>query len=153
MFTGFATDALLRALYQQTALFAYPSRYEGFGLPVVEASRCGAPAIVANAPGLREVVPWQPAQFDPDDAEALGGLIERGLCDQSFRSRLLDLADETAHSHTWERVAQRTDRGVRTAQPSGSAPPYPASRDRPSGSHSWGRSRRRGRESRNTTPP
>ena len=108
VFTGFAPDPLLRALYQETKLFAYPSRYEGFGLPVVEAGRCGAPAVVADAPGLREVVPWEPAQFDPDDAEALAGLIERGVSDSSFRSRLLDLAGETAGRHTWEHVAQRT---------------------------------------------
>jgi glycosyltransferase involved in cell wall biosynthesis len=108
VFTGFAPDPLLRALYQQTSLFAYPSRYEGFGLPVVEAGRCGAPAIVADAPGLREVVPWEPAQFDPDDAEALAGLIARGVSDSSFRSRLLDLAGHTARRHTWEHVAQRT---------------------------------------------
>jgi glycosyltransferase involved in cell wall biosynthesis len=108
VFTGFAPDPVLRALYQGTELFAYPSRYEGFGLPVVEAGRCGAPAVVSDAPGPREVVPWAPAQFDPDDADALAGLIERGVSDQSFRSRLLDLAEETAGRHTWEHVAQRT---------------------------------------------
>ena len=108
VFTGFAPDPVLRALYQQTRLFAYPSRYEGFGLPVVEAGRCGAPAVVADAPGLRETVPWESARFDPNDADALAALIERGVSDESYRSRLLDLAGQAARRHTWEHVAQRT---------------------------------------------
>src|SRR6266511_2350204 len=108
VFTGFAPDPVLRALYQQTKLFAYPSRYEGFGLPVVEAGRCGAPAVVSDAPGLREVLPWEPARFDPNDADALAALIERGVSDESYRSRLLDLAEQAARRHTWEHVAQRT---------------------------------------------
>lgn len=108
VFTGFVPDIVLRALYQRTELFVYSSRYEGFGLPVVEAARCGAPAVVADAPGLREVLDWQPATFDPDDAERLAALIERGVSDASFRSRLHAAADETARRHTWERVVERT---------------------------------------------
>jgi glycosyltransferase involved in cell wall biosynthesis len=113
--TGFTPGPVLRALYQQTTLFAYPSRYEGFGLPVVEAGRCGAPAVVADAPGLREVGPWRPAQFDPDDAEALAALIERGVSDTPFRSRLLELTGETARRHTWS-----TSPGARSRRTSGS---------------------------------
>ena len=124
VFTGFAPDPLLRALYQQTALFADPSRYEGFGLPVVEAARCGAPAVVADAPGLRETLRWEPARFDPSEADGLAALVERAVTDESFRSRLLDVAGETARRNTWEHAAQRTvaayerlDRSVRRRRP------------------------------------
>jgi glycosyltransferase involved in cell wall biosynthesis len=108
VFTGFVPDAVLRALYQHTELFVFPSRYEGFGLPVLEAARCGAPAVVADAPGLREVLDWAPATFDPDDAAGLTALIERGMTDRAFRSKLVEVAAKTARRHTWERVAQRT---------------------------------------------
>ena len=108
VFTGFVPDVLLRALYQQTELFVFPSRYEGFGLPVLEAARCGTPAVVADAPGLRELLEWEPAAFDPDDSESLAALIEQGVTDQSFRSKLREVATTTARRHTWERVAQRT---------------------------------------------
>jgi glycosyltransferase involved in cell wall biosynthesis len=108
VFTGFVPDVVLRALYQRTELFVYPSRYEGFGLPVVEAARCGAPAVVADAPGLKEVLDWEPARFDPDDADGLAELIERGVSDAEFRTRLHDAASEAARRHTWERVAERT---------------------------------------------
>lgn len=106
--TGFVPDAVLRALYQATELFVDPSRYEGFGLPVLEAARCGAPSIVAHAPGLQEVVAWEPARFDTDDPEGLAAVMERAVQDRSFRSQLVDVARDTTAAHTWDRVAQRT---------------------------------------------
>ena len=64
VFTGFVPDPVLRALYQTTQLCVYPSRYEGFGLPVLEAARCGSPAITSNCPPLPEVLDWAPATFE-----------------------------------------------------------------------------------------
>jgi glycosyltransferase involved in cell wall biosynthesis len=108
VFTGFVPDRVLRALYQHAGLFVDPSRYEGFGLPALEAARCAAPCVVAHAPGLQEVIEWEPARFNVDDAEGLAAIIHRGVHDPEFRSKLLDVATETAERHTWERVAQRT---------------------------------------------
>jgi glycosyltransferase involved in cell wall biosynthesis len=110
VFTGFVPDRVLRALYQTTRLCVYPSRYEGFGLPVLEAARCGSPAITSNRPPLPEVLDWAPATFDPDDAGALAGLIERSLTDREFRAQLHDAAAGAVHRHTWTRVTQRTVR-------------------------------------------
>ena len=108
VFTGFVPDEVLRALYQETELFVYPSRYEGFGLPVLEAARCGSPAITSNASSLPEVLDWPPATFDPGNLDELVALIDRGLHDTAFRGELLDAADAAAHRHTWQRVVQRT---------------------------------------------
>jgi glycosyltransferase involved in cell wall biosynthesis len=108
VFTGFVPDLVLRALYQQTEIFVDPSRYEGFGLPVVEAARCGAPSVVAHAPGLQEVLAWEPARFDANDPQDLATLMERGVKDEPFRARLLEVAGDTAARHTWDRVARRT---------------------------------------------
>jgi glycosyltransferase involved in cell wall biosynthesis len=108
VFTGFVPDPVLRALYQTTQLCVYPSRYEGFGLPVLEAARCGSPAITSNCPPLPDVLDWAPGTFDPDDAGALAGLIARSVTDKEFRARLHDVAAAAVHRHTWDRVAQRT---------------------------------------------
>jgi glycosyltransferase involved in cell wall biosynthesis len=108
VFTGFVSDAVLRALYQTTELCVYPSRYEGFGLPVLEAARCGSLAITSNRAPLPEVLDWAPATFDPDDAGGLAALIERGLTDTEYQSGLREKAAAAVHRHTWDRVAQRT---------------------------------------------
>jgi glycosyltransferase involved in cell wall biosynthesis len=108
VFTGFVSDPVLRALYQTTELCVYPSRYEGFGLPVLEAARCGSLAITSNRSPLPEVLDWDPATFDPDDAPALATMIARGLTDTTFRAGLRDAGVKAVHRHTWDRVAQRT---------------------------------------------
>jgi glycosyltransferase involved in cell wall biosynthesis len=108
VFTGFVPEPVLRALYQATELCVYPSRYEGFGLPVLEAARCGSVAITSNRPPLPEVLDWDPATFDPDDAAGLAAMIERGLTDTDFRAGLHDAAAKAVHHHTWDRVARRT---------------------------------------------
>jgi glycosyltransferase involved in cell wall biosynthesis len=108
VFTGFVPDAVLRALYQATELCVYPSRYEGFGLPVLEAARCGSLAITSDRAPLTEVLDWPPATFDPDDAGALAALVERALHDEQYRAGLRTAATAAARRHTWDRVVQRT---------------------------------------------
>jgi glycosyltransferase involved in cell wall biosynthesis len=108
VFTGFVPDGVLRALYQETELFVYPSRYEGFGLPVLEAARCGSPAITSNTSSLPEVLEWPPATFDPGDPDDLVALIGRGLHDNEFRAGLLDAGAAATKRHTWDRVVRRT---------------------------------------------
>ena len=63
--TGYVDDAMLRALYQATSLFVFPSRYEGFGLPVAEAARCGAACITSDRGSLNEVLDMPASTFDP----------------------------------------------------------------------------------------
>ncbi len=106
--TDHVDDDVLRALYQRAELMVLPSRQEGFGLPVVEAARCGCPAITSNATSLPEVLDWAPATFPVDDTDAMAALIERGLTDDDFRSELRRVGDAAAARHTWERVADRT---------------------------------------------
>lgn len=108
VFTGFVPDEVLRALYQTTELCVYPSRYEGFGLPVLEAARCGSLAITSNRAPLTEVLDWQPATFDPDDAGAMAALIERALHDEQYRAGLRAAAAGATRRHTWDGVVQRT---------------------------------------------
>lgn len=105
--TGFVSDAVLRALYQRAALFVYPSLYEGFGLPALEAARCGCPTITSNSSSMPEILEFEAATFDPNDASSLGALVERALTDSAFGEQLLEAARWASATHTWDRVAER----------------------------------------------
>jgi alpha-1,3-rhamnosyl/mannosyltransferase len=76
---GFVSDEELARLYRGAAAFAYPSRFEGFGMPVVEALVSGAPAVVSSHPSLDEACSHTAIRVDPDDTEAFAAALERAL--------------------------------------------------------------------------
>ena len=105
--TGYVEDTVLRALYQAASLFVFPSRYEGFGLPVLEAIQCGCPAISSNTSSLPEVLDWPDATFTPTDPESIARLVERALTDHAYRGELVVQCRRAAQRHTWPRVVRR----------------------------------------------
>jgi glycosyltransferase involved in cell wall biosynthesis len=105
--TGFVDDALLLALYRATRLFVFPSRYEGYGLPVAEAARCGAVCITSDRASLPEILDDLTSTFPAEDAIAMADAIERALVDGAHRDHLAASAAAAAEVHTWERVASR----------------------------------------------
>jgi glycosyltransferase involved in cell wall biosynthesis len=104
LLTGQVSDDTLVALYQQAELVVFPSLYEGYGLPVVEAMACGAPVIASGTSALTELVAPD-ATFDPTDLDDLAVAIERGLTDQTFRDDLV--AWSARPRQTWDDVAAR----------------------------------------------
>ena len=94
--TGFVPDADLLALYNLCKLFVFPSWHEGFGLPALEAMRCGAPVIGANTSSLPEVIGWPEALFDPHSDEAITDAMHRGLTDAGYRDALVRHGREQA---------------------------------------------------------
>jgi len=88
--TGFVPDEDLLALYNLCRLFVFPSWHEGFGLPVLEAMRCGAPVIGANTSSVPEVIGWDDALFDPKSDDAIANQMQRGLTDDSYRQALIE---------------------------------------------------------------
>ena len=106
--TGQVGDQVVRALYQQAELLVLPSYEEGFGLPILEAARCGCPAITSSTSSLPEVLDWAPSTFPPEDVDQMAERIERGLVDPLFRADLRAAGNDAAERHTWERVAERT---------------------------------------------
>ncbi len=88
IFPGFIADTDLSALYSAASLFVYPSLYEGFGLPLLEAMACGAPVVAANTSSLPEVVGEAGLLVDPYNVDALATAIARMLADFDLRQQL-----------------------------------------------------------------
>ena len=105
--TGFVPEEDLIALYNLCAVFVFPSWYEGFGLPVLEAMRCGAPVIASNVSSLPEVVGLEEALFDPRSEKEIARAIERVLIDSVYRERLVLHGKEQAKKFSWDASAQR----------------------------------------------
>jgi glycosyltransferase involved in cell wall biosynthesis len=123
VFPGFVPDPTLVRLYQAADLSVFPSLYEGYGLPVVEARACGAPVIAADNSSLRELV-RDGGRFDGLDVSDMSRVMARGLTDDRFRAELL--ADAAGAPPTWADVADRTaavyrDLLGRDARPTGAA--------------------------------
>lgn len=103
---GFVDDADLPALYSDAALFLFPSLYEGFGLPVLEAMACGAPCIVSDASCLPEVVGDAGVLLSPHDEAGWARAIHRLLLDAPQRARLVGRGALQAHRFTWTEAAR-----------------------------------------------
>ncbi|MBK5012060.1 glycosyltransferase family 4 protein [Pseudomonas sp. S60] len=105
-FTGYVSDAELRSLYSLCELYVFPSWHEGFGLPPLEAMKCGAPVIGANASSVPEVIGWDAATFDPHDPASIASKLEQALLDDAFRKALTAHGAERAEHFSWDRTGQ-----------------------------------------------
>ena len=106
-FPGFVDDSDLPALYSLAAAFAFPSWYEGFGIPVLEAMACGTPVVAADNSSLPEAMGQAGLMVDAGDADGLADVLVRLLTDESLRARLVAAGKEQAQRFTWERAAQQ----------------------------------------------
>jgi len=107
-FLGAVEEADLPALYSGAALFVFPSEYEGFGLPVLEAMACGVPVACAAAGNLPELAGQAALLFDPRSVDAIAQAIRELLNDPNRRADLTRLGLERAAQFTWEETARRT---------------------------------------------
>ncbi|GAB4400431.1 MAG: glycosyltransferase family 1 protein [Anaerolineales bacterium] len=106
LFPGYVPDEDLPALLTGAALFAFPSLYEGFGLPVLEAMVCGAPVVCSNTSSLPEVAGDAAILVSPTDTQALAAAMNRVLADEGLRAELVRRGRERAQRFTWRRCAE-----------------------------------------------
>ncbi|MSU76152.1 glycosyltransferase family 1 protein [Patescibacteria group bacterium] len=106
--TGYVPDRELPALYQGASVFVFPSFYEGFGLPILEAMMSGTPVITSNTSSMPEVGGTAALYFDPADTKGLRLAIERVLADEALRERLAETGREQAAKFSWEQTARKT---------------------------------------------
>jgi glycosyltransferase involved in cell wall biosynthesis len=106
-FAGYVADEDLPALYSLATLFAFPSRYEGFGIPVLEAMACGTPVVCADNSSLPEVAGDAALLVEATDTEALADAMHRLSIDASLREGLISRGYEQARKFTWEKSAGR----------------------------------------------
>jgi len=107
-FLGFVPDATLAALYRLATVFVFPSLYEGFGLPPLEAMASGAPVITSNVSSLPEVVGDAALLIDPMNATAIADAIVRVVSDAELRAELTRRGFERVKTFSWARSVQRT---------------------------------------------
>lgn len=107
-------DAVLPALYSAADLFVYPSLYEGFGIPPLEALACGTAVACSETSSLPEVVGDAALLFDPTDVEQIAGAVARLLSDGALRRQLRERGKRRARAFSWARTAEETVRVYRT---------------------------------------
>jgi glycosyltransferase involved in cell wall biosynthesis len=106
-FLGRVSTLDLVLLYSMADVFAYPSFYEGFGMPALEALACGAPVVTSNTSALPEVVGDAALQVDPHDIDALAAAITRLLGDEQLREQLRQKGYQQVKRYTWEASARK----------------------------------------------
>jgi glycosyltransferase involved in cell wall biosynthesis len=106
-FFGFVPDRTLAILYRLSAVFVFPSLYEGFGLPPLEAMASGTPVITSNVSSLPEVVGDAAVLVDPLDTDAIADALRRVLTDAKLRTDLSARGLERARQFSWERSVKR----------------------------------------------
>ncbi|MEI6796576.1 MAG: glycosyltransferase family 1 protein [Methanomassiliicoccales archaeon] len=102
------SDQSLCQTYMRAKAFVFPSLYEGFGLPVVEAFACGCPAVLSNTSSLPEIGGEAAAYFDPTDEGSIAKAVESVILDEDRRQKMIGEGLERAKTFDWDRTADQT---------------------------------------------
>lgn len=112
---GYIPDEELKALYLNALGFIFPSHYEGFGLPILEAMNCGCPVLCARAASLPEVAGEAALFFDPMNVNDIAKTIDRIFLDQQLRNDLIQRGYQRARDFSWQTTASQTMDALLTA--------------------------------------
>lgn len=107
---GYVSDAILRALYSLASVLAFPSLYEGFGLPPLEAMAVGIPVVASNAGALPEVLGDAAILVEPNSVTQLAEALYKAITDEALRAKLIEKGKARAHSFSWVETARRVAR-------------------------------------------
>ncbi len=108
-YVGRVSDEALKALYQAAACFVFPSRYEGFGLPAVEAMACGCPVAAADIPALRECCGDAAVYCDPYSPDDIAARVAEVIDSEALQTKLRAAGPEHTRGMTWDRAARQLD--------------------------------------------
>jgi alpha-1,3-rhamnosyl/mannosyltransferase len=125
-FTGYLDDAELVLLLNSAAALVFPSLWEGFGLPAVEALSCGAPVLASSRGSLPEVVGNAGLHFDPEDTLDIARVVLRFFDEPGLRERLTQAAVPRAQSFTWQRAAELAEQSFRRCHADARRRPAPS---------------------------
>ncbi len=108
LFTGYVPDRILAGLYAHAEAFVFPSTYEGFGIPILEAFSLGTPVVCSRAAAIPEVAGDAACYFDPFDPEDMASVISSVLSDTELRKRMVDRGKLRVRLFSWEKTAEQT---------------------------------------------
>jgi glycosyltransferase involved in cell wall biosynthesis len=103
-----APDPMLWSLYKNARVFVFPSLYEGFGIPAIEAFACGCPIAISNASSLPEIAGDAACYFDPLDESSIRIAVVQVIRDEDLRARLVQKGLERVRDFSWDQIAQKT---------------------------------------------
>ncbi|HWI18495.1 MAG TPA: glycosyltransferase family 1 protein [Vicinamibacterales bacterium] len=106
-FLGFQPMETLAAFYRLARAFVFPSLYEGFGLPPLEAMACGTPVVTSNVSSLPEIAGGAALLVDPYDEEAIASAIVRAVTDETLRAELIEKGVQRAHTFSWTQSVKK----------------------------------------------
>jgi len=101
-------DDILTYLYKKAVAFIFPSLYEGFGIPILEAFSCGCPVIASNTSSLPEVAGDAAVYFDPTDKLSMLNSIQKVIYNDELKKQLINKGIERVKEFTWEKTAEKT---------------------------------------------
>lgn len=117
IFTGPLTESRLASWYKSAISLVFPSSYEGFGLPVVEAMACGTPVVTSNTTSLPEVAGSAALLVSPNSIDDISEAMERFYCDESLRDQFIRMGLEQAKKYSWDSVACRVMESIEKTFP------------------------------------
>lgn len=106
--TGYVTDKELQAIYQSAVLYVFPSLYEGFGLPPLEAMANAVPVISSNRTSMPEILADAASYFNPENINSMVTAIKNGLNDETLRRQLILKGNKRLQRFSWQRMAEQT---------------------------------------------
>jgi len=112
LMSGWVPEKDLPYFYNRATAFVFPSNYEGFGIPLIQAMACGVPIVTSRASSIPEVVGDAALFFDASDIRSMAKAIERIMVDVNLRSRLIKLGQERVKDFSWEKCARQTLREI-----------------------------------------
>lgn len=106
-FLDYVPASDLPALISGARLFVFPSLYEGFGLPILEAQACGVPVVCSNSSSLPEAAGYAAIFFDPLSVDSMADAIQRGMSDEGLRTEMISRGFENIHRFSWQTSARQ----------------------------------------------